>query len=923
MHRWNLWGRRRAQREQRERELAAEIQNHLELEAEEQAEAGLSSRAAQAAAHRAFGNVTLVREDVRHVYVWMMVEQLWQDVRYAVRTMRRSPVFTATAVLSLALGIGVNTGIFSLADALLFRPLAIRDPNAVVTLRSTSPEVAFEGVSYPDFKDLRAQSQSFDALIAHRLATLAVATTADAVPQMRMGMQVSRDFFQALGVRPVLGRGFVSEETEIPGRGGVAVLSHGFWLQEFSADPAAIGRVIQVNGVATTIVGIAPPQFTGMDPIIQPYLYVPVTLGETAAATSAAASVLERRDERGFIVRGRLRADVTRARAQAELVALAATLAREYPDTNKNRGIAVRTERQLRQEQTPALAPIVILLLSLSGLVLAIVCANVANLFLSRARARSREIAIRLAIGSGQLRLVRQLLTESAVLAAVGGVAGIGLGFAVIRYLRSIRIPTDTPMVIAVQMDLRVLLFSLAVAFISALAFGLVPAWTAGRTDLVTSLKRSDVAPPQRRRMVGRQALVVAQVALSLVLLVTAGVMFDAFGKMVVLDPGFRTDRIMMMELNPGMIQYSAARSREFYRQLVERVRTLSGVRSASLSRAIPFRPNFTEMLIVPEGFQLPAGKDGVSTSTNTIDEAYFETMGIPIVRGRGFMVDDRADARRTAIVNETFASTYWPNQDPIGRRFRISTTGASRANGAGSANGASGGRSASGEDGVAGANGGAGAWIEVVGVARTVKYQYIAESPQPYIYLPLTQHPQPRLTLLVQTSGDPRAAADPLRQAVRGLDVRMPVFNVRTLDAMYQEGAIGTQRLVMQMVSSMGLLGLCLAIVGLYAVVAYSVGRRLREFGVRLSIGATRGDILRLVLREGLTLSGVGIAIGLMLGVPIHQSLGVALVGLGPLSPWTLVIVPAGLVLVTIAACLAPALRASRVDPTMVLRLE
>lgn len=867
----------------RDREIDAEIQAHLDLEAAEQRDRGLSPREARLAARRAFGSVAFVHEEVRAVWTWTLIEQLAQDLRYAIRTMRRSPGFALTAILSLAMGIGVNVGIFSLADALLFRPLAIRQPNAVVVLRSTSADTAFDGISYPDFTDLRDTSRSFDGLIAHRLALLPVARSAEAVPQMRMGMKVSGDFFQTLGVTPILGRSFLPEETDVAGRDTVAVLGHGFWVNEFGSDPAIVGRTLQVSQTTVTIVGVAPRTFTGMDPIIQPFLYVPASLGEPRLS--------ERRDDRGFLVRGRLRDGVTRDRAQAELAGLATGLAEQHPNTNRGRGLIVKTEMQMRQEQAPAIVPVVVLLLVLSTLVLAIVCANVANLCLARARARSREIAIRLAIGSGQLRLVRQLLTESVVLALAGGVAGIALGLLVIRYLRSLRIPTDTPMAIAVQLDARVLIFSLLAAGVSAIAFGLVPAWQAGRTELVGALKRSDAgAIPHRRRMLGRQALVVGQIALSLVLLVTAGLMRDAFRKMLVVDPGFRTDRIMMMEFDPTMIGYTPDQARDLYRQLVDRTRALPGVQAATLARAIPFRPNFTDELIVPERYQLPAGQDGVRVATNVIDEAYFDTMRTGILRGRAFTIDDRPESRRTAIVNETFATLYWPNQDALGKRLRLGPQGE---------------------------------WIEVVGIARTAKYLYIAEPPTPYVYLPLAQHPRTRLTLLVHTAGDPLAVVDPLRQVVRALDTRLPIFNVRSLQAIYRDGALGTQRLVLAMVTTMGLLGLALAVVGLYAVVAYSVGRRMREFGVRMSVGAGRGDILRLVLREGLGLAAVGIVVGLMLSVPVERVFGAALVGLGPLSPWTLVIVPCGLALVTVAACLAPAWRASLVNPTTVLRLE
>jgi len=887
-----MWRWKRA-RERQEDDLTAEIQTHLDLEEAEHRGNGLRPRDARVAALRAFGNVTLVQEHVRDVWGWTMFEQLVQDVRYAARTLQRSPGFGFAAVLSVAMGIGMNSAIFSLADALVFRPLAVRDPHGLFAVRSTSPETPFSGISYLDFKDIRERNHSFESLIAHRLAVLPFAKSLDAVPQMRMGMKVSRDFFQVLGVDPILGRGFLPEETDIPARGAVAVLSFGFWQTEFGGDPRVVGRTIQIGQASVTIVGVAPRAFTGMDPIIQPFFYVPATLGEKPGQTSeagVAASVLERRDDLGFIVRARLATGVTRAQAQAELASVTRSLEEQYPDTNRRRGATLRSERELRSEQAPALLPSMLLLLGLSALVLVIVCANVANLFLSKARARSREIAIRLAIGAGQFRLVRQLLAESLVVAVAGGTAGVALAFAAVRYLGSIRIPTDTPMVIAVQMDGRVLVFSGLIAVLSAFAFGLAPAWQAGRADLVSALKRTDVGAPRRGRIIGRQTLVVAQIAMSLVLLVAAGLMLEAFAKMVVLDPGFRTDRILMMEFDPAAIGYSDLQTREFYRELAARAGALPGVQSVALSRAIPFRPSFTDAVIVPEGFELPAGQDGVTTATNTVDASYFVTLGVEILRGRGFSVEDTPDSRRTGIVNETFAAIYWPGRDPIGQRFRV---------------------------------GAPGPWTEVVGLARTAKYFNITERPQPHVYLPLEQHRTSRLTLLVHTAGDPMSAAGPVRQVVRGLEPRLPIANTRSLRTMYEEGVLGMQRLILQMVSSMGLLGLCLALVGLYGVVTYSVGRRMREFGVRMAIGATPSDILRLVLKEATVLAAVGVVLGLLLSVPLARALSAGLSGVGSLSGWTLILVPAGLIIVTIAACVGPAWRASQVDPTLVLRLD
>jgi predicted permease len=873
------WHRRR--RRNHDAEIDAEIQTHLELEAEEQHERGLTPQEANLAAQRAFGNVSLVREEVRDVWGWPSIEQMSQDIGYAIRAMRRSPGVTLAAVISLALGIGTNAAMFSLADALLLRPLAVHNPDSVVAIRSTSSENAFDGVSYPDFKEFRDRCGTFDGLVAHRLALLAVATSTDAQPRMRMGMRVSRDFFQTLGVQPVLGRPFLPDEGDLPGRDAVAVLGYQFWVNEFGSDPAVIGRTLQVAQTPVTVVGVAPPAFTGMDPVIQPFLYVPASLGNPA--------LREQRDERGFIVRGRLRAGATRERAQAEAAAIATSLAQQFPDTNRNRGVAVRTEMQLRQEQTPALVPMVTLLMVLAGLVLAVVCANVTNLLLARARSRSREVAIRLAIGSGQFRLIRQMLTESAVLAVAGGVVGVGLSVLVIQYLSSIRIPTDTPLVIAVRLDTRVLVFSVGAAFISAIAFGLAPAWQVRRTDLVTTLKGDDVNPA-RRRMLGRQALVIAQVTLSLVLLVAAAVMLDAFRKMLLLNPGFRIDRIMMTEFDPTLIGYDVGQTQEFYRQLIDRARALPGVDDASLARAIPFRPNFTEQVFIPEHYQLPTGQNGVRVSTNTVDESYFDTMGVGIAQGRAFTADDRPNGRRMVIVNDTFAATYWPNQPWIGKRLRRAGTSE---------------------------------WMQVVGVARTTKYLSIAEPPTPHVYLPLAQHPETRLTLLIHTVHDPVTIAEPLRRVVQSINRNMPIFNARPLEAMYQDGALGTQRLILQIVTGMALLALTLAVVGLYAVVSYSVGRRRQEFGVRMSIGARRADIVWLVLTDGFRLIAIGIAIGFAVAVPMRRLMSAGLVGVGPIDFWTLALVPLGLTTVALAACVVPAWRASLVNPTSVPRLE
>ncbi len=706
---------------------------------------------------------------------------------------------------------------------------------------------------------------------------------------MKMGMMVSEDFFRILGVAPTLGRDFLAEETKVAGRDAVAILSHGFWSNDFGADKNVIGRTIRLNGIPFTIVGVAPEEFTGMHPMMRPALYLPLMMS-TRLWANGGKDPLEERDRRDLNVKGRLRAGASIASAQAELNMLAQTLERSYPETNQRKSAAVRSELQARAQDSPPTAATVALLLALVGLTLLIACANVANLLLARGRARAREIAIRLAIGAGRARLIRQLLTESALLALIGGGLGLIFAYAINRYLQSIPIPTDIPLALSLRMDERALLFTLAASLLSALAFGLAPAWQAVKINLIPALQAAAPSTSTRSRTPGRNALVVSQVALSLTLLIVAGTLYNAFGKMLTLDPGFRTDRMMMMELDPTLIRYSAEQAREYQRRLIERVRATPGVRSAAFSRAIPFRPSFSDENIVPEGFQFPPGQESATTTTNIVDERYFDTMQVGLARGRSFSAVDTAESRRVGVVNEEFAKRYWPNQEAVGKRFRLGVDGE---------------------------------WIEVIGVAHTGKYLSIAEAPRPYLYLPLAQRPRARMLLLVETAGDPRGVAEALRQTVLALDANMPIFNFRTLQTHYQDGVIGPQRLVMRMVSALSLLGLFLAVTGLYAVVAYAVSRRRREFGIRMAIGAGRKDILKLAMRQGLTLALAGISIGLAISLPVYRLLSAGLVGLGPLSPWALIIIPCGLAMVTVAACFIPARRAARVDPVTALRVE
>lgn len=873
-------------RRRKESELDEEIRFHLERETQERMDAGLSRDDAEASARRAFGNTGQVKEIARAMWGMASLERILHDVRYGTRALLRSPAFAITAVLSLGLGIGANVASFSLADTFLLKPLPVPEPGKLIAITSQAPDNVYGNVSHPVFRDLRERTTSFEGIVGHQLGRFAFAPNAETVPQMKFGLKVTDGFFDVLGVQPALGRSFSSTESNVSGAGAVVILGHDFWRQQFAGDQRVTGSTIRINGGSFTVVGVAPEKFTGMDPLIRPAFFLP--LRAALDALPGRAAVLEDRSQRELAVRARLKAAASIEQAQAELSVLARALAGEYPKFEQGRELRVRTEMDLRLRQSTAGVAVIGMLMVLSLAVLAIACANVAGLLLARSRARSREMAIRLAIGAGRARLIQQLLTETILLALAGGAAGLFMAWGAVQFISSIQVPTDTPIVIAPHLDARALLFAFAISVMSALLFGLAPALRTIAPDLLPALKSGENRDEDRRRTLGRGALVAGQVALSLVLLVTSAGLLDGFRKMLVLDPGIRTEGLLMMEFEPGMIGYNSEQTTVFFRQMVERVRGIPGVRSATLTRSIPFRPNFTEQPIVPEGYEFPRDQTSAIVSMNPVDEAYFQTTGTRIVEGRAFTAADQATSRRVGIVNEEFAKRYWPGQNAIGKRFRIRAEGLP---------------------------------IEVVGVAKTAKYLSLTESPAPYIYLPLAQHPQARVVLMVRSEGAPAAMTGPVSEAIRSIDPNQPVFNLRVFSDYYEQGVLGLALIALEMVGTIGLSGLSLALVGLYGLLAYSVSRRSREIGIRMAIGASRPEVLRMVLRQGLVLTVCGVAVGLALSVPVYRLLGSALAGVGGVSAWTLAAVPALLIAVSMGACGLPAWRAARIDPVRALR--
>jgi predicted permease len=744
-------------------------------------------------------------------------------------------------------------------------------------------------LSYRDYVDFRDRSRSFEGLVAFTNLTFSFSSRPNALPQRKMGMLVTGNFFRALGIEPELGRGFRPEEDQAPDRDAVLVLSHDLWQQEFASDPAIVGRKVRLSGIDFTVVGVAPDRFTGMDQYVHPTLYIPIMMSPRIN-NDPNDHLIDARGQRDLLVKGRLKPGVTLDQARAELQVIATNLARSYPDTNRNVSAAVSTEMQARIDDDPVDAQMIGMVAALAAAVLLMACANVALLLLSRARARSREIALRLAIGAGRARLIRQLLTESLVLALAGEVCGIAVAYAGVLFFSRIEIPSDLPIKLTVQLDQRALWVSLAVSLASAVLFGLAPALQITRPNLVNALKTAGADAPGRKRLFGRNLLVVGQVAASMVLLLVAATLFQTFHAAQVQGPGYRTDHLLMMSFNPSLVRYSDAQAQWFFRQIAERARSAAGVKSAALAFNIPMGIERDRVTIVPEGYQFPQGQQSVDAMSDTVDENYFDTLAVPIVRGRPFLATDTASAPRVAIVNEALAKHYWPGQDPVGKRFRLDDRN--------------------------------GPWVQIVGVTKTGKYEWFAEPPTEFVYLPLAQHPRSQVTLLAQSFGNPAALVAPLRDVVRSIDANQPIYDVRTMEDYFQNRAVKNPNMIVQTVGAMGLIGLILALVGLYGLVAYTASRRTREIGIRMAIGAQRGSVLRMVMHQGLRLAVIGIVVGLALSLGAARVLNAIFSGSGADWPVYLLVAPA-LLAITLLAAYIPARRASRVDPTTALRYD
>jgi predicted permease len=824
------------------------------------------------------------------------MQTLWQDLRYGARMLVKNPGFTLVAIVTLALGVGANSVIFSLVNALLLRPLPVERPEQLAAVYTSDfSSTQYGGSSYPDYVDFRDRNRVFSGTVAYM--PTAFSLNVDGTNERAFGEVVSGNYFSTLGLALALGRGFLPEEDRTPGERAVAVIGHKLWQSRFGRDPAIVGRVIKLNGHSFTIVGVAPEKYSGLIRGIASDLWVPAMMIKQA---SPGGDYLIERGARGFLVMGRLKPGVTFDQAQADFRRLAEQLFKEWPQQwtnirNQSRVISLLPEGQARV--MPDLrTPVVIfmsLLMTVVGLVLLIACANVANLLLTRATARRKEIAVRLSLGASRSRLIRQLITESMALSLLGGVAGMLIAIWGTDLLMAFKPPAPFPIEIDLGADWRVLGFTFGLSLLTGVLFGLAPALAASRPDLVASLKDEAGGATGRGRL--RGALVVAQVALSLMLLICSGLFIRSLRNAGSVDPGFDADNLLALSMDLQLQGYSETTGRNFSRQLLDRARALPGVVSASMTDELPLGiSGGARRAITIEGYTAQPG-ESTEINSSSVAPGYVETLGVPLLRGRAFNEQDREGSPGVVMINEAFARRYWPGQEPIGKRIQM---------------------------GVARSGANDSPYLEVVGVVKDGKYVTLGEESTPFFYLNLAQRYQSSPTLIVRTRGNPLDYLAAVRSEVAALDKSLALYDVKTMRR-HLGLALLPARLAGSVLGVFGLVALVMAAAGIYGVMAYSVAQRTREIGVRMALGASAGAVLRLVTRQGMKLTLAGMAIGLAVSLALTRLMKSLLFGVSATDPLTFVVVALLLIAVALLACWIPARRAAKVDPMVALRCE
>ncbi len=867
-------------RETVESEMDDELRFHFERQVEKYVKTGMRLGDARRQVRLDFGGLEQMKEECRDVRGVALFETLAQDLRYGWRTLLKSPGFTAAALFTLALGIGANTAIFSVVYAVLLQPLPFRDPARLVLMHETTPRVGDVSVSYPNFQDWRAQSHTFSEMSA--VTNVGFNMTGATQPEEVRGLAVSTNFLSMAGVQPVIGRGFSPDE-EKAGTPPVLLLSYALWQSHFGGDRGVIGQTIRLDSRTVTIVGVLPKDFRWVDrcDVMEP-IGVWATHNETVA---------ERGDRGDLTVVARLAAGVPMERARAEMDGIAARLARAYPTANNRCGVKLQPLREIFSGDA---RPAILVLLGAAFFVLLVACANVANLFLMRGAVRAREIALRIAIGASAGRIVRQILTESLLVALLGGMAGVGLAAAGISTMARL-IPADTLAGANVAMNGVVLLFSAGLVVLSVLMFGLAPALHSARGNVQADLKEGAKATSGGARNRWRGLLAASEIAMALILLVGAGLMMKSLYRLLAVDSGFRAERVLKLEMSLRTAQYDKNPAViGFWQQVLDGVRALPGVESAALGTGIPLTDDHSRTDITVEGAALPEPGSYPHPDTHVVSPGYEKTLGVRLLRGRGFTDSDRENAPRVALVNASMAQRNFHGTDPVGKRFIFGHLDA----------------------------GGPPKWVTIVGVLADTKMYGLANPARLEVYVPFRQTTSSGMTLLVKSGAEPAALASAIRAVVVSIDKEQPIFGIATMQEVVKD-SVSTRRLTLILLGLFSGLALVLASIGIYGVISYSVAQRAKEIGIRMALGAQRGDVLRLVLVQGGKVSLAGIAAGSAASVGLTWLLAKLLYSVSAVDPATFAAVALVLAVLAMLASYIPARRALRVDPLVALRNE
>ena len=820
------------------------------------------------------------------------MENLVKDIRYGVRMLMKNPGVTLVAVITLALGIGANTAIFSGVSAFLMKPLSVPNPGGLVRpMEIAEDRGVTDDFSYPDFADYRDQSTSYTGLAAEDMTQAAI--NAENQNDVLYGQVVSANYFDVLEVKPILGRTFLPDEDKNVGANAVVVLSHSFWQRRLASDPNIVGKTVELNNRPYQVIGITPEYFVGSKFALALDFWAPISMAEDLRRNPG---ILKERGSHWMTVIGRLKPGVSLSQASAEINAIATRLNQAYPDNRASTTQAqVFTELDGRwEEDSTVFKSAGAIAMAIVGLVLLIACANVANLMLARAAARRKEIGIRLALGASRTRLIRQLLTESVLLSILGGGLGLLLAFWVTDLMQAF-VPVLEYKIVDnfFALDSRALVFTLVISLATGLVFGLAPAWHSSNPDVVPVLKGDPehARRGKRRAFSLRNMLVVAQVALSLVVLVCGGLFIKSFRKAQTMDPGFSNDKGLIVSLSPLLVGYEEEQSRNFYKQVLERVSHVPGIEAASYTLTLPLGDSSNSSgPILREGETLARGSAGLNIMNNVVSPGYFKTMQIPIVDGRDFDDRDTTKTKRVIVINQRMAEMLWPGESAVGKRIFVGTDGKYS--------------------------------LEVIGVVKTGKYRTLAEDPKPFYYASMDQRRPMTMALVMRPNVDPVSLVGAIRSEVAALDRRVPVFAVKTMDQ-HKTYALWAPNMAATFSLAFGVVAILLSAVGLYSVMAYVVSQRTREVGIRMALGANRGDVMKMITQQGMRLAAVGVGIGLLLSLALAQVLSSLLIGISGYDVTTFVLVPALLVFVALVACYLPARRATKVDPLVALRYE